>query len=102
VHGLATGDIFDPDVVELNVGHLNCLHGVESVENRVEEGDLVDNHPGAGDVDTITDIVGVLDEKEDTRTEKLLGSNREDERQRKQGSSGSGKSGDEATLEESN
>jgi hypothetical protein len=72
------------------------------VENRVEEGDLVDNHPGATDVDTIADIVGVLDEKEDTRTEEFLGSNREDERQRKQGSSGSGEGGNEAALEESN
>jgi hypothetical protein len=102
MHSLATGDIFDPDVVELNVGDLNSLHGVEAVENRVQEGDLVDNHLGTSNVDAVTNIVRVLDEQEDTRTEEFLGSNREDEGQRKKGSSRSGESGDEAALEEGN
>lgn len=82
--------------------YLNCLHGVKTVEDRVEEGDLVDNHLGTTDVNAVTNIVRVLDEKENAGTQELLSRDSENEREREQRSSRSSQSRDETALEEGN
>lgn len=80
-HGLGAGDVFDPEVVEDDVGDLHHFHGVDSFEDRIEQRDLLNYQVDLVDVYSVTDIVGMLDKQKDTRTEKLLGGSCKDERQ---------------------
>lgn len=82
--------------------YLNRLHSIEAVENRVEEGDLVDNHLGTTDVNAVTNIIRVLDEKENAGTQELLSRDSENERKREERSSRGSQSCNETALEEGN
>lgn len=80
--------------------YLSNLHLVDTVEHGVQERDALDNKLLVVDVDAVTNIIGMLDEEENARTEELLSGGSEDERERKQSCSGSRNNGDEAALEE--
>jgi hypothetical protein len=102
LHCLAPGHILDPKIIQDDVGYLNDLHFVNAGEDGVEKRDFVDGKLGAGDVDAVADVVGMLDEEEDAGAKELLRGHSKDERQREESSSGGGESGDEAALEEGN
>lgn len=42
-HGFGAGDVFDPEVVEDDVGHLDHFHCVDAFEDCEEERDLLDD-----------------------------------------------------------
>ncbi|KZL83850.1 hypothetical protein CI238_10313, partial [Colletotrichum incanum] len=103
LHRLTASDVFNPEVVESDVGDLHHLHLVDAGEDGVQERNLVHNELqllGTNDIDSVTDVIGMLDKKEDAGTEEFLGSNGEDEGERQEsGSSGSETHGQEARLE---
>ena len=103
-HGLAPGNVLDPEVVQGDVGHLDDLVLVDAGEDGVQEGDPLDNELlllGAHDVDAVADVVGVLDEQEDARAEEFLRRDGKDEGQREERSTSRGERGDEGALEHS-
>ena len=80
-HGLGAGDIFNPKIVQDDIGYLDHFHGVDSFEDCVKQGDLFNYQVDLVDVYSVTNVIGMLDEQEYTRTEKLLGGSCKDERQ---------------------
>jgi hypothetical protein len=100
VHGLAAADVVDPVVVELNVGNLGNLLGIAPGEDGVQQGDALDNQLDVVNVDTVADIIGMLDEKEDAGTKELLAGDGEDEGQREQRGTSRGNNLDSAASEE--
>ena len=65
LHGLAPGNVLNPQIVKNDIGNLDGLHPVDADEHGIEEGNPLHNQlltRGASDIDTITHVVRVFDE----------------------------------------
>lgn len=82
--------------------YLDNLVGVDTGKDSVEKRDSLHKHAGRGNLHSVTDIEGVLDEQEDAGTQELLAGSSEDERQREQCSSRSSQASDERASEAGN
>lgn len=71
LHRLATRDILDPQGVGDVVRDLHCLVGIDTAEDRIHERDAFDNERNIANINAVTDIVRVLDEKEDDTGEEF-------------------------------
>lgn len=101
-HCFGAGHVFDPEVVEDDVGDLDHFHCVDSFEDCVEKGDLLDYEVDFVDVYSVADIIWVFDEEEDAGAEELLGGGCEDEGERQKGGASCCKGCDEASVLECN
>jgi hypothetical protein len=81
-HGRAASDVLDPEVVEDDVGGLGDFAVVNTLKDGIKEGNVLYSKLVRANVDAVTNIVRVLDEEEDARTEHLLTSSSEDEGER--------------------
>lgn len=80
-HGLGSGHILDPEVVEDDVRNLDHFHGVDAFEDCIEKGDLFDDEVNLVNIHAVTDIIGMFDKEEDARAKEFLGCGGEDERE---------------------
>jgi hypothetical protein len=78
-HGLASGNVFNPQSVQDNVGNLDGFSVGNSLEYGVKKRDVLDGEHLGGNIYAITDIVRVFSEQEDAGTKNLLSSGSEDE-----------------------
>lgn len=71
LHRLAARDVLDPQSVGDIMRNLHCLVGIDTAEDRIHKRDAFDNERNIANIDAITDIVRVLDEKEDDTGEEF-------------------------------
>lgn len=71
LHLSATANVLDPEVVSDVVWDLNDAIVVDSLEDGVHQANVLDDQLLVVDGDSVTDVVWVLDEEEDTAGEKL-------------------------------
>lgn len=85
--------------VELDIGHLDDLHGIDAGKDSIEKRDPVDHHLDFADVDSIADVVGMLHEQKNARAEEFLRRDGEYKGQRQEGHSRAGNDLDKAAPE---
>ena len=86
-------------VTTLRCAYLSNLHLVDPMKHGVQQGNAVDHKLSTVDVDTVTDIVRMLDEQENARSKELLGGGGKNERQGQKSSTCGRDDNDEAAAE---
>ena len=105
LHELTATDVFNPETIEHVVGDLDAfanLQTTNAAEDSEQQRDVVNSEVVGSDINTVSDIVRVLDEQENARSQDFLGGNGEDEGQREESCSSGGQGSGEAGVKEGN
>src|SRR5262245_35477780 len=63
-HGLAPRDVLDPQVVKYDIGSLYDFAVVDTLEDRVQKGNMLYGELVRSNVDTVANVIGMLNKEE--------------------------------------
>src|SRR6201999_881635 len=72
LHRFTSRNIFDPNTIVDDVRNLDITISIDTPEYGIQEGDVLHHHIDTVDFNSISNIIWMLDEKEDTGTSEFL------------------------------